>query len=73
MYYKTDQARLHFERFSYKIKELGKTENSSNYLTDAENIYLENSEFKTNLLLVFESTPEEKYYQQSKRSMYQQD
>ena len=73
MYYKTDQTRLHFERFSYKIKELGKAENSSNYLIDAENIYLESSEFKTNLLLGFESTPEEKYYQQSKGSMYQQD
>ena len=70
MYYKTDQARLHFERFTYKIKELGKPENSSNYLIDAENLHLENSEFKTNLLLGFESTSEEKYYQQSKWSMY---
>ena len=72
-YYKTDQARLHFERLTCKIKELGKAENSNNYWIDDDNLHLENTEFKHNLLLDFESTHEEKYYQQFKGSMYYQD
>ena len=63
LYYKTDQARLHFEHLTCKIKELGKAENSSNYFIDDDNLQLENSEFKVNLLLDFESTHEEKDYQ----------
>ena len=71
--YKTDQTRLHFERLTCKIKELGKAENSNNYLIDDGNLRSENSEFKANLLLDFESNHKEKHYQQSKRSMYYQD
>ena len=70
---KTDQARLHFERLTCKIKKLEKAENSNDYLIDDDNLRLEKSEFKVNLLLDFESNHKEKYYQQCKRNMYYQD
>ena len=72
-YYKTDQARLHFERLNRKMKELGNSENSNNYLIDDDNLHLENSEFKATFPLDFESTHEEKYHQQSKKSMHYMD
>ena len=71
--FKTDPARLHFERLTCKIKELGKAENSNYYLIDNDNLGSENLELKANLLLDFESNHEEKYYQQSKESMYYQE
>ena len=71
--YKADQARLHFKCLTCKIEELGKSQNSNNYLIDDDNLHLENSEFKANLLLDFKSTHKEKHYQQSKRNMYYQD
>ena len=72
-YYKAYQVKLQFEHLTCKIKELGKSENSNNFLIVNDNLHLENSEFKRKLLLDFESTHEEKYYQQSKRSMYYKD
>ena len=60
--YKTDQARLHFERLTCKIKKLGKVENSNGYLIDDDNLRLENSEFKANLQLDFKINHEKNYY-----------
>ena len=54
---------MHLERLTCKIKELGKAENSNNYLIGDGNLHLENSELKANLLLGFKSTHEKKYYQ----------
>ena len=55
------------------MKELGNSENSNNYLIDDDNLHLENSEFKATFPLDFESTHEEKYHQQSKKSMHYMD
>ena len=67
----TDLARLNFERLTCKFKELEKAEKRSNYLiNNDDNLHLQKSEFKTNFLLDFESSQEEKCYQQSRRSIF---
>ena len=71
--HKTDWFEIHFQHFAKKIEELGKTKDRANYLTNDDNLKLESNNFKTNLLHEFDSIYEERYYQQSKRSLYYKD
>ena len=69
----TDCFEIHFQHLAKKIEELGKTKDRPNYLIDDDNLKLESNNFKTNLLYEFDSIHEERYYQQSKRSLYYKD
>ena len=68
--HKTDCLEIHLAK---TIEELGKTKDRANYLIDYDNVKFESNNFKTNLLHEFDSIHEERYYQQSKRSLHYKD